>query len=110
MIIETSKDILYIVLAFCVLWLTIFMSWLLYYFIGMARNAYRLVQGFSNTIKKTDELIKTLKEKIEHSASYFVVAAEALKEVVKYVIEKRRESQDNKEEVKKRKKEKEEIN
>ena len=103
MIIETSKDILYIVLAFCVLWLTIFFSWLLYYFIGMARNAYRLVQGAADTIKKADELIKTVKEKVEHSASYFMLAAEALKEVVKYVIEKRQESGESK----KKKKEKE---
>ena len=104
MIIETSKDILYIVLAFCVLWLTIFMSWLLYYFIGMARSMYRIVKGASDTIKKADDLIKTIKEKVEHSASYFVIAAEALKEVVKYVIEKRKESN-----VAKKKKEEEDI-
>ena len=69
----------------------------------MARNAYHLVQGFSETIKKADELMKTLKEKVEHSASYFMLAAEALKEVVKYVIEKRQESGESK----KKKKEKE---
>ncbi len=101
MIIETSKDILYIVLAFSVLWLTIFISWLLYYFISIIRSVNRVVSGLSKTLEKVEEAVKVVKEKIEHSASYFVVAAEALKEVVKYVIEKRQESG----EAKKKKKE-----
>ena len=98
MIIETSKDILYIVLAFCVLWLSIFFSWLLYYFIGMARNFYRLVQGVTDTIKKADDLIKTVKEKVEHSASYIGIFAEGIKQVVSYALEKRKDAQEKKEE------------
>jgi len=63
----------------------------------------RVVSGFSKTLEKIEDAVKVVKEKIEHSASYFVVAAEALKEVVKYVLEKREESKEKKEEVKKKK-------
>jgi len=44
MLIESSKDLLYIVLAFCLLWLTVFLSWLLYYLIAIVRDAEHLVR------------------------------------------------------------------
>lgn len=56
-----------------------------------------------------EEAAKVVKEKVEHSASYFVVAAEAFKEVVKYVIEKRQEFREKREEPVKRKKKEESI-
>ena len=48
--IENTRDIFYIVLSFCVFWLTVFLCWGLYYFI--------------QTFKQTNEMLKTLRVKI----------------------------------------------
>jgi hypothetical protein len=56
MFIETSKDLLFVVLAFCVLWLTVFISWLLYYVIAIVRDAESLVRQVRGAVTKIDQL------------------------------------------------------
>ena len=55
--IETSKDILYLVIAFCVLWLTVFLCWALYYMIRMLKQTNQFLEdvkqtGYSLTTKQ----------------------------------------------------------
>ncbi len=54
---ETSQDLFYLVLAFCVLWFTVFVCWMLYYFIRM--------------LKQTNQLLTDIREKIERVTSVF---------------------------------------
>jgi hypothetical protein len=89
MFIESSKDMLFIVLAFCVLWLTIFLSWLLYYVIAIVRDTESLVRQVKHAIEKIDELAHTAHEKMERSAASFTLIAQALKEVVSWAIKER---------------------
>lgn len=87
--IESSKDLLFVVLAFCILWLTIFLSWLLYYCIAIMRDAERLTRQIRGAVEKVDALAHTVKEKFEHSAASFTLIAQAAKELVVWVIEER---------------------
>ena len=48
---ETSQDLFYIVLAFCILWFTVFLCWALYYLIRM--------------LKQTNEVMTEIREKLE---------------------------------------------
>ena len=47
---ETSKDFLFIVLAFCILWVTIFISWILFYVIKIFRNSSKAVEMVQEAI------------------------------------------------------------
>lgn len=81
-LIQDSKDLLYIVIAFSVLWLTIFLAWFIYYLAMMMREFLKIVKETRANFKKVGEAIDSLKEKIEHSASYLALIGEALKKVV----------------------------
>lgn len=88
MFLESSKDLLYVVIAFCVLWLTIFIAWVIYYLAMIMRQVYQVIKEMRERINKVDEIIKALKEKIEHSASYLVLISEGVKKLVEVVKDK----------------------
>jgi len=87
--IETAKDLLFIVLAFCAIWLTIFLSWLLYYWMALFRDAESLVRQVKNAVTKVEEVTHTIKDKFEHSAASFTIIAQAVKEVVMWAMQER---------------------
>lgn len=89
MFIETSKDLLFVVLAFSVLWLTIFLSWLLYYLIAIVRDAEMLIRQVKNAVGKIDELAHAAHEKMERSAASFTLIAQAVKELVVWGIKEK---------------------
>ncbi len=65
MYIATSKDILFIVLAFSVLWLTIFLSWTLYYLICILKDAKDTVRGVRRAADAIQDAAGHLKGKFE---------------------------------------------
>ncbi|MDD4606879.1 MAG: hypothetical protein PHS07_00860 [Patescibacteria group bacterium] len=79
---ETSKDVLYLVIAFCVLWLTIFMCWTLYYFLITIKTTKEIFQTVKERVYEVSDLIKTVKNKIERIAVPFTVVAETVKQIV----------------------------
>jgi hypothetical protein len=91
--IETSKDLLFIILAFCILWLTIFLSWLLYYVISIVRDAESLVRQIKGAVEKVDHLAHTVREKFEHSAASFTLVATAVKELIIWAMQERNKKQ-----------------
>lgn len=89
MLIETSKDLLFVVLAFCVLWLTVFLSWLLYYVIAIVRDMESLMRKVSGAVEKVDYLARVAQEKMERSAASLSVVAQAVKEIIVWAIQER---------------------
>lgn len=79
---DSSKDLFYIVLSFCVLWFTVFLCWFLFYLIKI--------------LKQTNDLVEDLKEKIENALSHLGVIGEGIKKVISYVMEKRKEKEEDK--------------
>jgi hypothetical protein len=103
MFIETSKDLLYVVLAFCVLWLTVFLSWLLYYVIAIVRDAESLLHQVKGAVEKVDSLAHAVHEKMERSAASFSLIASAVKELVVWGIQERAKAKPAKEKEKTKK-------
>ncbi|QQS60556.1 hypothetical protein IPN41_01070 [Candidatus Falkowbacteria bacterium] len=74
--ISTSQDIFFLVLAFCILWLTIFFAWMMYYAIAASKQIYEMINQFKKKLNAIDDLITMIKEKFNSSASYlsFIVS------------------------------------
>ena len=89
MLIETSKDLLFVVLAFCALWLTVFILWLLYYVIAIVRDAEALVHQVKGAVGKVDALAHAAHEKMERSAASLTLIAQAVKELIVWGIQER---------------------
>ena len=90
---ETSQDLLFIVLAFCALILTIFTTIGIFYLVMILRNANILVTEFRKKITRIDEIIDFLKDKLgDGFASFAIMAKGVLKavEIFKEVKKKRK--------------------
>lgn len=77
-----SQDILYLVLAFCILWLTVFLVWFVYYLIATIRQVHHLTRDFKRRFDQVDSLIQAAKDKIERSASYLSIIVDGVKKIV----------------------------
>jgi hypothetical protein len=89
--IETSKDLLFITLAFCAIWLTVFLCWLLYYVMAIIRDAETVMRQIKNVVDKVDGVAKFVQDKMEHSAASLTIIASALKELIMWAIAQRQE-------------------
>ncbi len=61
--IENTKDIFYIVLSFCVFWLTVFLCWGLYYMIQTFKQTNEILVNFRSRLESISKLVEFLKGK-----------------------------------------------
>jgi len=86
---ETSKDLLYVVISFCILWITVFMCWMIYYVAMLLKQAYDVTKSFKSKLEKVEGLIDVAKDRLEKSSTHMALLAEGVGQVVKYVINKK---------------------
>jgi len=79
---ETSQDILNIAKTAAVIGLSTITFIFIYYLVRIMREMFRMVKEMRDRINKVDELIQSVKEKIEHSTSYLLLISEGIKKVV----------------------------
>lgn len=82
---ETSVDILNIVKAVSIFALAAFASWVLFYLAMIFKELFKIIKEMRSRFNKIDDLIKTLKEKIEHSTSYLFLMSEGMKKLVEMI-------------------------
>ena len=80
---ETSKDILYIVIAFCVLWVTVFMCWMFYYVAKILRNTSAMVEEFRMKLHALTETINCIRSKVEYISSLMTFGSSGVSGFVK---------------------------
>ena len=85
---ETSKDLLLIVIAFCLIWLTAFVCWAIFYVVMILRDVSGLISGFRRKLQALDGLLQTFKEKLENSALSLGLLVEGVSKIVKYFQQK----------------------
>ncbi len=80
--IDTTKDLLYIVLAFSVLWLTVFLSWALYYLIAILRDAESVTRQARRISERVESVAEMVQEKFSQSLSFLSPMADMVKGAV----------------------------
>ncbi|MFA5358366.1 MAG: hypothetical protein WC310_00925 [Patescibacteria group bacterium] len=89
---ENSKDLLYIVISFCVLWLTAFLCWMIYYIAMLLKQGYDVAKSIRQKVEKVEGLIDLAKSKLEKSTSHLALVSEGVAQLVKYLINKKQEA------------------
>lgn len=89
---ETSSDVLNLVLSVCIIALTFFLCWGIYYFVAAVQKWYRITKKVETAVDEVEGIIYNVKEKLHGSAAYLFTAGEALKKVFEFIQEKRAES------------------
>lgn len=86
---STSLDILNLVLAVCVFFLTVFLCWAIYYFIELAYTVRKITKKVENGINKAEEVVDMAREKLSNSSIYFSVLGELAKKAMEFVQSKK---------------------
>jgi hypothetical protein len=94
--IGSTKDILYIVISFCILWFTIFVCWAIYYVAMILRESKKIIADVRKKIELIESLIMALKEKLEHTSSHMKLLVETIANVADFIKEKREEKKSEK--------------
>ncbi len=69
MLLETSQDLLFIVLAICVLWFTVFLCWLIYQMARVLKNANDIIESVQEKLEIIVDAVMFIKEKVEKMTS-----------------------------------------
>ncbi len=85
--INTTLDILWLVLAGSIGVLTIFLCWAIYYVVRMLRNGVYMVEKVTTVMQKADEVLDMAKEKLHSTGTYLSVAASVAKSAMDYLGE-----------------------
>lgn len=93
---QTSLDLLYLGLFVAVALVAIFLCLVLLYLALMVKNVYEVFRSFRKKMDLLDEVLKTLKEKIEHSATYLGLLVEGVGKLVEYLKEKKEKQKEKK--------------
>lgn len=86
---ETSKDILYLVIAFCVLWVTVFLCWMFYYVTRILKNANAIAEEFRSRLQILTEAINYVRGKVESIHSLLGMAGGGMTGLVKNMVNKK---------------------
>lgn len=87
--VTSSQDFLYIVLAICIVWFTVFLCWLLYQAARVLRNANKVVEGLMRQLEAISGAVDFIRHKMDGlSNSMGVVSSLATNLVEKYVVGK----------------------
>lgn len=85
---ETSKDILYLVIAGCILWITVFICWMFYYLTKILRNASQIIEEFRIKLQTLAEGISHVRDRVEQISNLFTLGTSGLGGFMKKVASK----------------------
>lgn len=86
---ETSRDILYLVISFCVLWITVFLCWMFYYVTRILRNTNQIVEEFRVRLQVLTDAVHYIRSKVEQISGLLTMASEGVGGLVKNAVSRK---------------------
>ncbi len=90
----TPSDILYIVLSFCVLWISAALFWFIWQAAQILRNVNSAVDEAREKIGKIETAITGIKNRFDSMTAPVGILVEGIKKLIEYGLEKRRTKRD----------------
>lgn len=101
---DTSRDLLYVVLSFCILWFTVFLCWLIYQAARVLRNANNIIESLSHKLELITEAVEFMKHKVDSLSGHMGVVSNMVASLVeKFFVNKLSQKLQEKEGKKKKK-------
>lgn len=94
----SALDILFIVLAFCALWFTAALFWLIWQVASLLKNVNDTMAEARDIMGKIEDSIAVIRKKFETIPGSVMIAAEGLKKVVEFAIDKKAKNKSKQEE------------
>ncbi len=86
---ESSRDILNFTIAFCVLWFTVFLLWIMYYLISMLKKANDSLKVVHVIVNSVNNIIEHTKGKIKNSVASLEIIGVLVKKIIETVATKK---------------------
>jgi hypothetical protein len=77
-----TSDILFIVLAFCALWFTAFICWLLYQVAMLIKRLHGLVDDVKVKLSELEEGVASMKRKFDGNVALITSIADGIKKIM----------------------------
>ena len=77
----STLDMLYIILAFCAIWVTVFLCWFLFHVIRAARKFTQTLEETREQIRHVEHAIHGVRVKFEDGAGYMKLISEYIKKM-----------------------------
>lgn len=87
---QTSSDILNLTLSICVVALTIFLCWGIYYGIRIVKGIFEIIDELQKTIERVENMVNETKSKIENFFSATRITTDAIKGVLEYFSQRKK--------------------
>ncbi len=84
-----SKDILFLVISFCVLWVTFFLCWMFYYLMRLLRNANQVVEEFRIRLQTLMDTVNSIRTKIDGLSNVMTLFTDGAGGLAKKIITKK---------------------
>ncbi len=65
MLLTSSQELLYLVLAICLVWFTVFLCWLLYQAGKVLQNANRIIESLAHKLELINEAVQYMRSKVD---------------------------------------------
>jgi len=88
---DTSKDILYIVLSFCIIWVTVFLCWMFFYLVKLLKNANEIVEEFRMRFQVLLDAVHYVRAKVEQISNLLTLATDGASGLVKKFVSQKAE-------------------
>lgn len=93
---NTTQDIFWLIAGISLGFFTIFICWAIYYFIMMFRDAHKIVSSIKQKIELVDNVLKLIKEKLEHTSTHLTAISDNIFKIVNYFIDRQSNKKTNK--------------
>ena len=85
---EASKDLLNIVIAFSVLWFTVFMCWFIYYIVMIIKRVADTTDQLARMAGNVNDFFGEAKTRLKNATSYAPIVIEGIKSLTEYLKDK----------------------
>jgi uncharacterized protein YoxC len=86
MFLESSLDVLYIVLSLAVLWFTVFLCWLLYQAARVLKNANDIIENVNRKLEIVVDAVEFMREKVDKMSSHMNIVSRLASTLVEKVV------------------------
>lgn len=90
----SPSEILYLVLSFCVLWLTAALFWFVWQAAQILRNVNSAVDEARERIEKIEQAITGIRSRFDSMTAPASLLFEGAKKLIEYAVDKRRDRKD----------------
>ena len=88
---ETSRDLLNLTVAGAVALFTVFICWMMYYFIKTLRNFSKISTSIKDKMETVDKILHLVQEKLEKGSNHMAMISDSAIKLVGYFIDKQAE-------------------